>query len=385
MFLWQGVNFTLSHKILGNLRVSVLFGTANSVTLKLGACDGAPRVQRLARIAAGTDDLDSQIRQRQSHVADLTAEIVKDGAIIRENEDAIRDANAKYTIQSEHTGGIISITTTKLSPMGEEIVSKAKAHIAQAKPDMAKLLTQRSEIEPQLSKLLVEKSWPLGKLPPASLNDVNPLVLTLDFPLTVTKSLKIGTIELALVDRGSAPFPKVISIPQEDGTVESAGFTVDWQVKGWEASPSATDSPLGKNCVLCLERQSVGVPQYAGVALGPKVSNAKDSGYISFRAAQAKRLADQFPESSLNGWQTENIGDATYETLSTGSKLTTSSIYLTVQDGRCLAYWYIGNPSQLTEAKTALGTAKVLDSTSPATLHSGKLNGDRHGATPAIR
>jgi len=189
---------TLTQEALGTikLRVSIPFNDAVQIQ-PVASETPLRRLERLTRIAAGTDDTDDQISQAQKRAKAVKQSIKTENDAIKEQETKIADTRKKQADKPLPAGHIQAGTRAKQpNLLSDYIIKNAEDNIKNHRDRIKKLNIEQTAIQKQIRELEdIPVSNQLKIMPPNILAAVNPLILTVE-----VDGSKIGTIELAIVN-----------------------------------------------------------------------------------------------------------------------------------------------------------------------------------------
>jgi hypothetical protein len=361
---------TMAHPVLGGLRLDASIRQGNVLNvMMLPQSDALPRLAKMARMADGLPDNSAQ--QAENLRIELNAvqsEINSHQQRVDRLQDDIRTVASMHTVHTETNEGGLVYNQTSISNYGQAQIRQDRDQIATEQQALPRLLAQQRQDQQQLAALLSDRGGPdLRSLPAAALDCMTPLVLNVEVPLTATQSAKLARVELALVERRSAPVHEAPPPPRPAEPVvrvdPKAPPVVHWAVEGYTQGSAYPTTPLPKLCTVRLQRETSLVTHYAGLAVGEKVASTQDAAYAAFKKSQGGQMDAASLDGSGGDWGTEKLGDTTYDTLSSVSGLTLTKVFVGVQDGRCVAYWFVGTRSSLAELKPAIGKASIKDAT----------------------
>jgi hypothetical protein len=195
----KGFRVTLNHKTLGYVRLLIAIPSDGAVTIQPGLSEALSRLERLAKIAAGTDDTDEQIAMAQARVKEINDSIEAETDVIKKEQSKIAVATARYTRHRRRTNGPFVYVDDYLLPEGEALVRESNDRIAESNKEIAKITIERGHLQGQAIRLADGTvGAELKKMPAEVLAAVNPVVLTFEAVSGLNKK-ELGTIELTLV------------------------------------------------------------------------------------------------------------------------------------------------------------------------------------------
>lgn len=137
---------------------------------------------------------------------------------------------------------------------------------------------------------------------------------------------------------------------------------VAWSIAGW-AEDESGKAPFYAECHVLLFRDSDG-GGYAGAHVGPAAKDRNDKAYAAYKDATRAAFGKIAPSGTAVKAVSNKVGDRTYDrfiaSYSSGRSLT---VYVGVENGRCVAYWFAGLPKQFTAFQAAIGKAAVAKPT----------------------
>lgn len=143
-----------------------------------------------------------------------------------------------------------------------------------------------------------------------------------------------------------------------------------WDLPKWQDKDMGPEHPMRNACSLLKTLPTKNQPSICGVGFGPPAKDSGDRRYFMFKTAHANLLA-KAAEGTPNFTQTREsqeevnglIFDKVRAFFRTGK---TVSVCTTVQDGRCVAYWFLGTPSDYPAMQEGMGKAVFQETTTPA-------------------
>jgi len=157
-------------------------------------------------------------------------------------------------------------------------------------------------------------------------------------------------MEVALAEGGAAEAPAPTS-------------NVDWQVEGWSKAELARGNPLAGECDAY--REFATGPRSKGLAavhFGPEAKDMADRVFRGYRV-KVTRLFDaarnQAGDMTTPKEMQQTIAGAQYYRVMAFKDSNCLTVLMTVQDGRCVSYWYVGRTSGWARFVVGLGKAKV--------------------------
>ena len=140
----------------------------------------------------------------------------------------------------------------------------------------------------------------------------------------------------------------------------------EWDLPdGWEvAQVTNTKNPMGETCAITLRHKTPDHTSWAGVAFGCEVGGTDDPAYVLFRQEHLDRLNQGVKETpDHKGTQTlrQTLGDVEFERITAYfDDSMKASLFLGVQNGRAVAYWFVGHGGPLSHIWNRIGKAKPL-------------------------
>lgn len=144
------------------------------------------------------------------------------------------------------------------------------------------------------------------------------------------------------------PPPKPPDPPVEPPPDPPAGNGApSWDVPGWtDAAHLRSDHPIQSRCTV-LKRIPVGKKSaLAGVTFGPPVQRKTDAAYQQFKEDhfQAFEAAADKDKSIKKPYRSPHkIGDLEYDRITILRRFKGATVMVTIRDGRCVAYWFLGD------------------------------------------
>jgi hypothetical protein len=143
------------------------------------------------------------------------------------------------------------------------------------------------------------------------------------------------------------------------------GPKVEWNLAGWDSPAKRQgDDPMTKVCVLVKARRFGRADGWVGVAVGPPAKDANDPANKEHLA----QVRGQFNEGLaklriIPGKQelTQNIEGIDYDRIVVSADKAMATVLTTIQDGRCMDYWYDGPMAGWETLKLVVGRAKVIE------------------------
>ena len=143
--------------------------------------------------------------------------------------------------------------------------------------------------------------------------------------------------------------PSIPAPPPSPPVVAAAPNPIDWPAGDWATTTVDATHPLHDVCGLFKSLKSANTSALAGVNFGPLAKDSADPAYVTFKDSIRQMLNDVLakePGARKRDLQ-QKINDVNYDRIlsANASGNVVATVLMTVQDGRCVAYWFIGSSS----------------------------------------
>lgn len=347
----QGQTVIMAHRQIGVLRLELACAEAGVIEVTLGNTDGAAELERLAALAA-KGGITAVADQLQGQLTDIQGQIDEQkGSIenLETQEASVRKENSRVYTSSFHG---IATSEVRLSSYGQQQIAELDKNIKDHQQTMAPLVQQRVNLQNELKKVNPAAGGKATLLD--GLAAVSPLALVVDMPVGNDKAMKLGSVDLSFCSQGGAPAAASPAPPV------AAKNGIHWTPTGFDVSEAPATNPVRRACGNVWEQQTGEGTGYVGVGLGARVQNTDDDAYGDFVRTQQRALERMWPFGNCVRAK-EKVSRIAFETLTAEKGTAKAVVYVGVQSGHCVAYWFVGPVEQLTGFRDSVGQARIED------------------------